>query len=151
MNTLFGLRPWKPHVTKRPLEERSPEVKTLYIEPTTVKADVGMFNNVFVTLTFWLIKQSKIIFLIFLWYNRFLSYFLECDVDTFVWLVALSHLYCNCISSRSHNIRNSLCEMVLATQIILFLAFWKVYCSFDFGTDHFTEVTSMNQNISFQN
>jgi hypothetical protein len=52
MNTLFGLRPWKPHVTKRPLEERSPEVKTLYIEPTTVKADVGMFNDVFVTLTF---------------------------------------------------------------------------------------------------
>jgi hypothetical protein len=60
MNTLFGLRPWKPHVTKRPLKERSPEVKTLYIEPTTVKADVGMIGSIFVTLTLVLIKRSKI-------------------------------------------------------------------------------------------
>jgi hypothetical protein len=77
-----------------------------------------------------------------LMYNRFLSYFLECDMDAFLWLVALSHLYCNCIPSDSDNIWNSLCEMVLATQIILFLAFWKVYCSFGFGTARSRKVTS---------
>jgi Ca2+:H+ antiporter len=56
LNSLFGVRPWKPHVTKRPLEERSPEVKTLYVEPppTTVTPPDSFltFWNVMWTLFF---------------------------------------------------------------------------------------------------
>ncbi len=39
-NYMFGFKKWKSHVTKRPLDERSDIVKTLYEQPKQVKPDM---------------------------------------------------------------------------------------------------------------
>lgn len=59
MNNLFGIRPWKSHITRRRLEDRSPEVRALYAaqnRPPRRKAEktiVSIGNLIWVVFVGW--------------------------------------------------------------------------------------------------